>query len=59
MSWEQYLSVVAEAMAHVRAEKSEPPTACPYDGEPLDAAPDGGLFCPAGNYSWPRQARII
>lgn len=59
MAWEQLVSIAAEAVTYVQKEKSEPPQACPFDGEPLDPAPDGGLFCPLGNYSWPRQARII
>lgn len=59
MSWEQYGSIIAEAMVYVEEERTEPPTACPYDGEPLDASPRGGLFCPLGNYEWPRQRRII
>lgn len=59
MSWEQLLSITAEAKAIAQDERHTPPLACPFDGEPLDAAPDGGLFCPWGNYFWPQMRRII
>lgn len=59
MAWEQLLSIAAEAIAYARDEKTTPPLACPFDGEPLDAAPDGGLFCPLGNYRYPQMRRII
>ena len=59
MSWEQLTSIYVEAAGYVETEKTEPPTACPFDGEPLDESPTGGLFCPLGNYEWPRQRRII
>lgn len=45
MSWEQLLSIAAEADAEARAAADMPPLACPNDGEPLTPAPDGGLFC--------------
>lgn len=59
MPWEQLTSIYAEAVHYVEQEKTEPPAACPYDGEPLDAGPRGSLFCPLGNYEWPKQRRII
>lgn len=59
MSWEQYRSIIAEASQYARGEKTDPPIACPYDGEPLDESPDGGLFCPLGNYQWPQMRRQI
>lgn len=60
MVWDQFTSIVEEALSYIEAEKTQPPIACPYDGEPLDSAPDGvGLFCPWGNYEWPRDPRII
>lgn len=58
--WWGLVSIYAEATEYVRREKREPPTACPHDGEPLLKAPDGtSLFCPWGNYLWPRDRRII
>jgi hypothetical protein len=61
VSWYQLLSIRAETVAWRLQEYTEPPLACPYDGEPLRSMPDGGvgLYCPLGNYEWPRQPRII
>lgn len=59
MSWSHLHDIYAEARAYAMQEKSEPPLACPYDGEPLDPAPSGGLHCPLGNYDWPRERRVI
>jgi hypothetical protein len=46
MAWEQLLSIAREAAEEARAERASPPAACPNDGEPLEAGPDGVLFCP-------------
>jgi hypothetical protein len=60
VAWEQLESIIAEAVMYVRDEKTNPPLACPFDGEPLSSAPDGnGLFCKWGNYEYPRMRRII
>lgn len=59
MSWEQFQSIIAEAVEIVRLERTEPPLACPFDGEPLDESPDGGRHCPLGNYRWPQMRRQI
>ncbi len=59
MSWRQLHSIAVEAAEFLRQEKAEPPLACPFDGEPLDTSPKGGLFCPLGNYEWPLMRRII
>lgn len=53
------LSIVSEAVRYKEQELINPPIACPFDGEPLDPAPDGGLFCKLGNYQWPQQRRYI
>lgn len=58
-SWYQLSSIYAEAIGYVEQEKSEPPTACPFDGEPLDQGPDGRLFCQVDGYSWPHMRRLI
>ena len=58
-SWGQLVSIYAEMREIIRAETTQPPVACPYDGEPLSTAPDGTLFCLLGNYDYPRQRRII
>ncbi len=61
MSWDQMLDILVEAADWKSRERTEPPLACPYDGEPLKSSPNGGaeLYCPLGNYEWPRQPRII
>jgi hypothetical protein len=46
MSWEQLIAIRQEQVDTVLAEKAAPPQACPNDGEPLRAGPDGELFCP-------------
>lgn len=53
MSWQQLLAIVAEKAAQRRVDADTPPQACPRDGEPLQAAPDGGLFCRFDGYRWP------
>lgn len=61
-SWYQLLSIKAEAVGWKAWERSNPPLACPYDGEPLLDTPrsqPGGKYCPLGNYQWPQQPRII
>jgi hypothetical protein len=55
MSWEQLLDIVREYTAERRAEQSAPPEACPNDGEPLEAGPDGTLHCRFDGYQWPRD----
>lgn len=57
MAWEQLLSILREAADSVRAEKSQPPQACPNDGEPLTAGPDGTLHCKFDGYQYPRDGR--
>lgn len=46
MSWQQLLDIFAEAAEEARVAKTQPPVACPNDGEPLRTGPDGQLFCP-------------
>lgn len=46
MAWEQLISIGREGADEARAERSRPPEACPNDGTPLKAGPDGVLFCP-------------
>lgn len=45
MSWEQWLNILDEARERARQERTTPPSACPEDGTPLQAAPDGSLKC--------------
>lgn len=57
--WWSLASIYTEAEAYLRADRTQPPTACPYDGEPLDSGPGGVLHCRWGNYVYPRDGRII
>lgn len=61
MSWYQLLDVRVEAAAWQLKERTEPPLACPFDGEPLRSMPGGGvgLYCPYDGYEWPKMPRII
>lgn len=60
MSWDQLVSIKDEGLAYAAEERTEPPLACPYDGQPLLSTPDGsGLYCALGNYAYPQQPRII
>lgn len=45
-SWYGLSSIMREAAEFVQAERVRGPVACPNDGEPLQAGPGGGLFCP-------------
>lgn len=45
MSWEQLLDIAREATDLAEAEQSQPPKACPNDGEPLETGPSGVLHC--------------
>lgn len=48
MSYEGLLALLqscAEEYQQARDDERDNPQACPNDGEPLRAAPDGGLFC--------------
>lgn len=58
-SWESLFSIVTEAVEYKRIERTQPPIACPFDGEPLDAGPGGVLHCKWGNYTYPTMPRII
>lgn len=56
MSWEQLLTIQAEAAELDRLEATEPPTVCPVHQIALRSAPGNVLFCPfAGDYEYPRD----
>lgn len=55
MAWEQLISIRDEAIAYKRDELTNPPVACPNDGEPLDAGRNGVLHCPYDGWMWPRD----
>lgn len=59
MSWEQLLTIQAEAAELDRQEAQQPPTHCPTHQIPLQPAPGNALFCPfAGDYEYPRDGNI-
>jgi hypothetical protein len=45
VSWEQLADIAREAAAYRAEEESQPPAACPNDGEPLETGPRGELHC--------------
>jgi hypothetical protein len=50
MSWEQLRDITREARQLAEAEQSQPPEACPNDGEPLQRGPHGELHCPSDGW---------
>jgi hypothetical protein len=52
MSWEQLLAIKQEAEQEAELRASQPPQACPNDGEPLREGPDGVLFCRFDGWKW-------
>lgn len=52
MSWQQLLDIYAEAADEARRAQSQPPVACPNDGEPLRSGPDGSLHCRFDGWVW-------
>lgn len=58
MSWQQLLNIRKEARVEAEYWANRPPIACPNDGEPLRPGPAGSentLFCPNGDYYYPRD----
>lgn len=45
MAWSELTSMLREAAADDDTARNTPPTACPNDGEPLEAGPGGRLHC--------------
>lgn len=58
MSWEQLRSIVVADRQEREYWAAQPPRACPNDGTPLQAGPDGELFCPHDGFSWPRDRAL-
>lgn len=50
--WDTLLAIRKDAIAEYRADRRNPPTACPNDGEPLQSR-DGKLHCPYDGWTWP------
>lgn len=52
MSWEQLKAILDENRREAAQAESQPPAACPIDGDLLEIGPDGTRNCPMGNYRW-------
>lgn len=50
--WWELLSIGQENAQYVREERTEPPLACPNDGEPLRQGPNGELYCTWDGWQW-------
>jgi hypothetical protein len=55
MSWEQLRGIIDSDAQERHMRETTPPVACPNDGEPLRSKGDGVLFCPWGDWQWPRD----
>jgi len=53
MPWEQHQAIMRQNRDEARRIQTDPPAACPIDGEVLDVRSDGVRNCPLGNYRWP------
>jgi hypothetical protein len=57
MSWYHLLGILKERNTVKSNLDAQPPRACPNDGEPLLAKPDGtGLYCPFDGWKYPEDA---
>jgi len=54
MAWETLLATLKERRDDYRTDRATPPTACPNDGQPLDAV-GGKLHCPYDGWTWPED----
>lgn len=52
MGWRQLISIYQDAADTRAQEDTDPPTACPNDGEPLESGPNGELHCPFDGWVW-------
>jgi hypothetical protein len=51
MAWEQLVEALRQGRQDHEDYVSQPPRACPNDGEPLKEGPDGSLFCPSDGWT--------
>lgn len=45
-SWWSLLSVIQEAAQYAQQDRTDTPSACPNDGEPLRTGPRSERYCP-------------
>ena len=53
MSWEQLQAIIAGDRTERAFNDSQPPVACPIDGEILEIRGNDTRNCPLGNYTYP------
>lgn len=56
MAWETLLGILEEARQLEREAAAKVPVECPNDFTPLEAGPDGTLFCRWDGWVYPRDA---
>lgn len=59
MPWEELLDITKEQKKEISRDRSEPPSACPNDGEPLVRGPNGELHCTFDGWQYPRDADTL
>lgn len=55
MSWEQLVDIYRENYEEDLRSRTEPPVACPNDGQPLQTGPNGELYCNFDGWVWNYQ----
>lgn len=55
MGWDTLLDIMAQAREDSNRARTEPPSACPNDGEPLEPGPGGVLHCRNDGWQYPRD----
>jgi hypothetical protein len=50
--WYGLIDIYREAADELVQQRAQSPLACPNDGEPLTAGPDGVLFCKFDGWVW-------
>lgn len=56
MAWQQLVAMIEEGAELDKAAATKVPVECPNDYTTLQAAPDGGLFCPWDGWRYPQDA---
>jgi hypothetical protein len=55
MAWEQLTGIMRVARDEAEYDRRRVPSACPNDGEPLQAGPGGVLHCISDGWQYPRD----
>ena len=59
MSWQQLKDILDTNAAEAAAAEAQPPSACPFDGTPLEVGKGGVRNCPMGNYRWDGGPKLL